>query len=203
MRLLTGLAAVLFCVAGTIHAEDTAPGDAASDSAKATVEFNGETLTLAWEDKDVFGDTIKEFIPADQTLDNWTRLAAAFEYPKIDDPREFAEGMVEQLTKDNPKTEYELLVNSESGEVILDFVAYPEDGSYAEFDVFQYRKKDGGGLVAYQYALRAYGDAKEQFVTALDAEHRAKLIVALVEGAAKIREQATEGESETAATETE
>jgi hypothetical protein len=39
---------------------------------------------------------------------------------------------------------------------MVDFVTWMPDNSFAEFNVFKYSKRQGGGLVAQQYALRAY-----------------------------------------------
>jgi hypothetical protein len=33
--------------------------------------------------------------------------------------------------------------------------------AFVEFNVWKYRRRDGGGLVAHQYALRDYRDPKE------------------------------------------
>src|SRR5580698_3037949 len=93
MSFLSRLGAVLLlCVAGTVHAEDAAPSADQANAAetKNTVEFDGKTLVLAYE-ADSEGDSIKEFIPADETLDSWTRLAAVREHSDLDDPQEFAE----------------------------------------------------------------------------------------------------------------
>ncbi|HEY1599209.1 MAG TPA: hypothetical protein VGG64_06375 [Pirellulales bacterium] len=183
MSILSRLGAVLLlCVAGIVHADDAAPtGDQANAAeTKKTVEFDGQTLVLAYE-ADSDGDTIQEFIPADETLDSWTSLAAVREHAELDDPQEFAEKVVEQLEKRDPPANYELLANPNTGEVILNFIVWPEDLAYAEFNLFRYRPKEGGGLTSYQYALRAYGDDKEKFIAGMDAEKRAKLIAAIIE----------------------
>jgi hypothetical protein len=51
-----------------------------------------------------------------------------------------------------------LIQNPTTGEVIVDFVTWPEDQAFVEFNVFKYSRKPGGGLVGQQYALREYQD---------------------------------------------
>ena len=181
MRFFSRFAAAVLCIVGTVNAQDTTPA-ADQDNApatKETVEFDGQTLVLAYE-ADSDGDSIKEFIPADETLDTWTRLAAVREHADLDDPKEFADQIVKELEKRDPPANYELLANDNNGEVVLDFIVWPEDLSYAEFDVFRYQKQEGGGLVSHQYALRAYGDEKEKFISGMDGNER-QLIAAMVE----------------------
>ena len=42
--------------------------------------------------------------------------------------------------------------------MIVDFVTWPADPAFVEFNIFKYTRKPGGGLVAQQYALRDYQD---------------------------------------------
>ena len=50
----------------------------------------------------------------------------------------------------------------------------PPDRAFTEFNLFRYGKRDGGGVIAQQYALRVYGDATA-FLRALKAE-RVRLV---------------------------
>jgi hypothetical protein len=71
-----------------------------------------------------------------------------------------------------------VLRNPKTGEVIVDFIVWPEDRAFHEFNVFRYGKRDGGGLVAHQYALRAYGGDATEFLRGLK-ERRPKLLDAM------------------------
>jgi hypothetical protein len=180
MRLFSSLTIVLFCIAGMALAQDAAPTDADDAAAeKESVQLDGDTLVLAYEGE-ADGDSIKEYIPADENLESWTKLAAVREFEKLNDPKGFADEMVKQLEAKDPPARYELLENDKTGEVILDFIVWPADASFVEFNIFKYQKQDGGGLVSYQYALRAYGDEMEKFLTGMDADRRAKLIAEMV-----------------------
>jgi hypothetical protein len=125
-----------------------------------TLQFDGQTLTLAWEGGEP-GSTIREFIPAGETLEKWTHLASIREYAAIDDPRALAAQTL-KLTRDTyPQTPSNIIEDPTTGDTIIDFAAWPDDNSFLEFNVFKYSKRPGGGVVAQQYALRVYGDATE------------------------------------------
>ncbi len=186
MRLLGLFLAISFCGVGTIHAADDSQTEdnavVSETSSQETIQVDGETLTLAFEGE-TDGDTIKEFIPAEQTLETWTQLAAVRHYAKLDDPKALAGAVVRQLQQRKPPANFELLENETSDDVLLDFIIWPEDGSFAEFNIFLYRPTQDNGLVMYQYALRAYGDDAEEFIKSLQADRRAKLIAATVQWA--------------------
>ena len=42
---------------------------------------------------------------------------------------------------------------------IIDFLVGPPDNSFVEYNVFKYAKRPAGGIIAQQYALRAYGES--------------------------------------------
>lgn len=127
---------------------------------KQSVRFDGQKLELAYEAQ---GDeaSIKEFIPQGQQLDNWTALAAIREQSGVDDPMEAVSNVVRKLKEDSPQSPFKVIQNEKTGEVIVDFVIWPADGSFVEFNVFKYSKRDSGGIVSQQYALREYKDTEE------------------------------------------
>jgi hypothetical protein len=131
-----------------------------------TVQIDGQTLLLAFEGKDP-GATIKEYLPAGENLDSWTQLAAVREFDNIDDPAAYAAATIKQLEKDYPEAPSGLIENPKTGTVVFDFVVWPQDGSFVEFNVFRYEKREGGGLVSQQYALRAYKNDAEKFLAGL------------------------------------
>ncbi len=175
MRSILLLSAAIFCVAIVSRAADetkptkkaaaktilTAPKAsheqtaANADAKKPRIVFDGETFIFAW---DGASETvkIKEFLPAGQNFDRWTKLVAINEYPNIDDPREFAQVMLNTLKQQNPKAGAQLQANDKTGEAVLDFVTWPEDKSYVEFDAFKFHRMEGGGIVGEQFAQRAY-----------------------------------------------
>ncbi len=200
MRSILLLSAVIFCVAAVSRAADetkstqqadaktnlTAPKSpnaqtqANADTQKPRIVFDGETFIFAW---DGASETvkIKEFLPAGQTFDRWTRLVAINEYPNIDDPREFAQVMLNTLKQHNPKAGAQLQANDKTGEVVLDFVTWPEDKSYVEFDAFKFHRMEGGGIIGEQFAQRAY--SAEDQIKLLDnlAELKKRVLPELAE----------------------
>ncbi len=67
---------------------------------------------------------------------------------------------MQQLKKEYPDSPSSIIENPQTGEVIVDFVVWPADASFVEWNVFKYAKRPEGGVVAEQYALRAYEDSE-------------------------------------------
>jgi cell division protein YceG involved in septum cleavage len=141
--------------------------NAAKDDATQTeqITFDGQKLKLAF-DANSEGDTIKEYIPDGQTLKKWTKLASIREYPKLNDAHELAAAVVREIEEKNPKADAHLKQNDETGETVIDFVVWPEDKSFVEFNVFKFHKNEDGGLTSEQYAVREYKEP-ERFVQEL------------------------------------
>jgi hypothetical protein len=188
MRRWLVVLAILACVPVPANAADKADTENKQPKAGQTVQFDGETLTLAYEGEQS-GDTIKEFLPAGQKLDSWTKLAAIRQYAGLDDPLALAAQTIKQLKKDYPLSPSSIIQNPKTGEVIVDFVVWPEDASFVEFNIFKYRRRPGGGLTTEQYALRSYRD-QEGFLKGLRPV-RARLVELM---AAKGLESAAAGE---------
>jgi len=155
---LLSIAILNVCVARGAD-EPIATADDTATAAEDTVNFDGQTLVLRWEGENP-GETIKEYIPADQKLDSWTRLASIRTYSELDDPAALAGGVIKQLKKDYPDSPCAIIENPETGEVVIDFVLWPADLSFVEFNVFKYAKGEDGGVIAEQYALRDYEDSE-------------------------------------------
>jgi len=132
---------------------------------KPTVTFDGTTFLLASSTDNPTG-LLKEYLPDGQDLESWTKLAALHEYPNVNDPRAMAENVVRVLKQRNPAAQSAMIQNPKTGEVILDFVTWPADSAFVEFNIFRYSRKPGGGLIAQQYALREYKNQSE-FLTNL------------------------------------
>ncbi len=139
-------------------ATDAVPSENRIDG--KTVEFDGQTLELAWEGGEP-GSAIREFIPAGETLDNWTHLASIREYAAIDDPRALAAETLESVKKNYPGAPHNMAENPDTGETVIDFLVGPPDGSFVEYNIFKYAKRPAGGVIAQQYAVRAYGNTDE------------------------------------------
>jgi hypothetical protein len=124
-----------------------------------SVTFDGQTLIFAAQSENQ-GETVREYIPAGQRLESWTRLASIREYPNLNDPKAVVANLIQALKQQNPQARSAVAENRESGEIVVDFVTWPPDESFVEFNVFKYSRTEGGGLIAHQYALRDYEDPK-------------------------------------------
>ncbi|MFO1309757.1 MAG: hypothetical protein U1F64_15160 [Burkholderiales bacterium] len=160
------LAASLALAAVAAHALDAFPGTKAVtfDGRRLAQAAQGRTPVEAW----------REFVPQGEPIAHWTRLASIREYPTHTDPMALATGLLRALKQQNPDAPSAIIRSPSTGEVIVDFVTWPPDRAFTEFNLFRYGKRDGGGVVAQQYALRHYGDATE-FLRGLKAE-RTRLV---------------------------
>lgn len=171
MRFYSILLAGLMFIPNAVRADDYATSredkNAATDDATQTeqITFDGQKLTLAF-DAISEGDTIKEYIPDGQTLEKWTKLASVREYPKLNDAHELAAAVVREVEEKNPKADAHLKQNEDTGETVIDFVVWPEDKSFVEFNVFKFHKNEDGGVASEQYAVREYKEP-EKFVQEL------------------------------------
>jgi hypothetical protein len=157
----TILALVIALTATTTRAaEPTAPPQ--------SLHFDNQTLNLAWQ-----GGTpdapIYEYVPAGENLDRWTHLASIREYHSILDAKALADGTLQDVKQNYPGAPTQIVENPNNGDVMVDFLVGPPDGSFVEYNVFQYSKRPQGGTVVQQYALRAYGDDIAAFTEKLSA----------------------------------
>lgn len=141
-------------------AEPTDPQEAPLP--KESVRFDGDTLHLAWQGENP-GEKIKEYIPAGQDLESWTKLASIREYPQLNDVQALVGSFVRTLDEKNPEIPKELHENRKKNEVVLEFIIWPSDGpmknaKFVEYNIFKYSLGEERGVVAQQYALRAYDD---------------------------------------------
>ena len=151
----------LAAFAANVHALDTLAGARA-------LTFDGKRLVHAAEGRTP-AEAWREFVPPGEKLERWTKLASVREYPSHRDPKALAGELVRALKQRYPGAPFSLIENKSTGEVIVDFVAWPDDRAFTEFNLFRYGTRDAGGVVAQQYALRVYGDAAE-FLRRLKAE---------------------------------
>jgi hypothetical protein len=151
MKYKTILCAVMLFVGTAAYAGDV------EGKPKEFVRFDGKTFGLAWENSKP-DEIVKEYIPDGEKIESWTKLASTREYPKFNDPMALASKLLETLKKQNSKAPSSMVQNQKTGEVMVDFIAMSPDSSFVEFNIFKYGPRSGGGVVAQQYALRAYTD---------------------------------------------
>ncbi len=150
MKYLTTLLAVMFCTGTIARSEDNAVP-------RETIHFDGQTLILASKSGNA-SESVKEFLLSGENFKSWTKLASIREYPKLNDPKAVVANLIQMLKQQNPEAPSAVVENPKTKEVIVDFITWPSDQSFVEFNVFKYSKRDGGGLLAQQYAIREYHD---------------------------------------------
>jgi hypothetical protein len=135
-----------------------------------SVSFGGHQLFFAFAGKD-----FEEYIPRGETLEHWNRLVSIRRFGQLDDVEKYAERLADVVKQSNARSKPVVAYNSKTKVAIIDFVAWPADDSYTEFNIFRVEPaKTGQGIVAYQYAVREYQDTKK-FMRALK-DLRAKTI---------------------------
>lgn len=129
-----------------------------------TIEFQGQSLRLAYvaESPDPNdGRAINEYVPVGESLENWTQLIGIYHYPHQHDSKSIAGQMVKALKASNPLARFQIHESEDGKRVLLDFITWDTEKGITEFNIFIYQKHpQGTGLIAQQYALRAYGQAE-------------------------------------------
>jgi len=124
-----------------------------------SVTFDGRTLELVWEGE-IPGGVAREFVPAGERPEAWTRLASIRSYPAERDPKALAVSLVTGIKAESPQAPCSIRQDATTGDVLVDYVFWPADASSVEFNVFRFSKAADGGVVAHQYAIREHRDPK-------------------------------------------
>ena len=156
MRHLAQLILVLFLVP-CVHAQ------------QAAVTFEGEAFAKTYVARSPSGDRLIEFVRESESFEQWTRLIA-YRYQKLpgigNDPQKLAVQMAKTIKAANPLAQSRVITNEASQEALIDFVTWPPDGKFMEFNVFRYvRSPDGKAIVSLQLAYRftdATAEGKEK-----------------------------------------
>ena len=156
--------------------DDALPGDTVHNP---PIQFGGETLNFASKAGNADGTAVIEYLPAGQNLEKWTKLAAVWTYAEINEPQRLAGAILDDLNKKGPDAAAHKNDSQNPDEAVIDFLAWPDDKSYVEFNVWKFRKREGGGVVGEQYAVRDYTDPKK-FVSELGPQ-REKLVKEMID----------------------
>lgn len=154
-----------------------------------SVTFDGLTLVLSWQGN-IPGGTAREFVPAGEKPDAWTRLASIRSYAGAPDPKALAVSLVQGVKAESPQAPCSIRQDAATGDVLVDYVFWPADNSSVEFNVFRF-SKGPDGVVAHQYAIREHRDPKG-FIEELRPV-RERLLAEMAKGLAPARSAATAG----------
>ena len=157
------VAAVLLLLAGALQPA----------GAQDSVVFDGERYVRVHAEKQSPGDRMAQFVPATESLENWTRSIAIYRYTTLgNDPTRAALELHDAVKAANPEAQTRLLVHSVTRDAMLDFLTWPPDGSFLELNVMRYAPDASGkGLVALRFVHR-FRDARKELSEAFN-ERRA------------------------------
>jgi hypothetical protein len=156
-------------------------------------EFDGQKLYFAFAGRNP-GERFKEYIPTGQKLESWTNLASVREYSNANDPLQFAEGLSRVTKQHNPAAQTAIVHNADANVAIIDFVTWPPNLSFVEFNVFRIETSGAGGLIAYQYAVRDYKNPRE-FMTGLSSLRQRLQMEMITKGLVVVRPQTASNSS--------
>ncbi len=146
MRRLLALAAVLLSLLQFAGAQEIA------------VSIDGEPFSKKFIGRPPIGDKLVEFVRESESFDKWTKLVG-FRYQQLsridNDPTKAAAILAQIVKASNPKAQSRVIVSKEKSEAMIDFLTWPPDRAYMEFNVFRYAKStDGKAVVSLQLAYR-------------------------------------------------
>ncbi len=128
----------------------------------ATQSCSAEEPSFNFDGSDYFlrGDEagIREYLTEGETFDKWTTLISVRRFEGTDNPKLYAEKLIENAKASGPNAHGQLMENKEAGSYIADFLVFSEEGSkpfFAEWNLWRIEKK-GDGVEAIQYARRFY-----------------------------------------------
>lgn len=136
---------------------------ALAQTAPATLD--GEPFTKQFVGAPGGGDRFVEFVREAESFERWTKLIG-FRYQQLpgldNDPIKFANAMAQLVKRANPNAHSSVLSNPQTGEAILDFLTWPRDLAFMEFNVFRFtRSQDGKAVVSVQFAHRLTGTSDQ------------------------------------------
>ena len=102
---------------------------------------------------------LREYLPRSEDADHWTRRATVQVFRDQSDPIAYLKQAAADVLKTGRFAHYEVVTDSHTKEVILDFMTFPantEAVQYAEWSLLRARYVAGRGLVVCRYSLRCY-----------------------------------------------
>ena len=146
MRRIGALLFFAFCLVQVASAQNT------------PITLDGETFTKQFVGNPPNGDKLLEFVRETETFEKWTKLVG-IRYQQLpgvgNDPKRVAQGMARIVKTTNPKANSRIITNKQTSEALIDFLTWPPNGAFLEFNVFRYVKsKDGNGVISLQFAKR-------------------------------------------------
>lgn len=130
-----------------------------ADTIRTEVGFeNSQSITVFLVENDSNHGKQLEFVrEGDTAIGQWTKLVSfRYRLPSIgNDPKKVAVGMAQRVRASNPKALARVEINERTSEAILDYLTWPPDIKFLEFNVFRYAKSaDGQAVMSLQLGYR-------------------------------------------------
>jgi hypothetical protein len=94
-----------------------------------------------------------EYVPPDETLDQWTDLFAIRNFTQLTDPVAAIADLAATLKEKKPSIDATVWMSDDRKIVMITFIMPSPDGKYAEFNLHRYMQRKGyPGLISYQFA---------------------------------------------------
>lgn len=164
----------------TIDAASSTPLTETADGQgeQVTIEFLGELFSLQYQSTEE-NEIVNEYVPVDEDVEgNWTRMLAVREYPALSNAEEALGNLVRTVGSTYPEAPVEIFTNESTGQSIVEFTltGNTETSLFVEYNLFRYEPSpSGSGVVSYQYAVRAYGEDTDAFLSSLTEERGDRL----------------------------
>ena len=128
------------------------------------IQFSGKRYQLVSTEKDL-QDTVQEYIPAGETLDNFQHMITIGLSKRTREPYELASIKTEELEDMmavNPAVNFDVVTTEDRSSVIVDFLIHAQDEEgreYAEWNGYLYSMSAArDGVVLKAVTRRAYED---------------------------------------------
>jgi len=124
--------------------------------AKEAIRLGDDVYFLAFEESNKEG-SLKEFLPAGETLENWTRMVTVRHFKRSRSPKDHIAAMAQNYHAQYPHMQFAVFEKKETKEWAMDFIIYPreQDSGHVEWNYFQAGKVKGvKGIVLNQYVER-------------------------------------------------
>jgi hypothetical protein len=135
---------MILCLSSSAHAE--------------SVRFDDKDFELKFATNATLSNGyIKEYIPKNQNLNKWEEMISIHTFPKVSDPKQFAQYLGDIVNKKYGAKFY-LIINQKENMAVLSFILPSNDKNlpFLEYNLWKYKKHNNGGIIGLQYAKRFY-----------------------------------------------
>jgi len=128
------------------------------------ISFDGTDYALAWSSTPSPGYFKQEYVPAGQTVENYTTMVLVEAARGVDIKTALSAqvNMLNQRKGNDPLVNLDVISNNQTGEALLDFIVSNKDtkGEYiAEWNAYRYTPlPNGQGVMLFAISHRAFGD---------------------------------------------